>query len=258
MKEALRFMVADKPLGLRNKTRVYSQAQRTMLYRMMFSRRDVRRFRRASVPRHALHRVLEAAHHAGSVGFMQPWNFIVVTDLLVKQRVHTMFLNENRRAAMQYRGKRRRLYDSLKLEGILEAPINICVTCDRQRGGSHVLGRRTIRNTDVFSTCCAIQNLWLAARAEGLGVGWVSIVENRRLRRILGIPPRILPVAYLCLGYPKRFCAEPELQTVGWRRRLPLSQVICWNRWAKFPRDGVRSTRDLVQGGRGKGLFVTE
>ena len=219
----------------------FSPAQRESLYRVMSARRDVRRFRRAPVPpARLLRQLLQAAHHAGSVGFMQPWNFIVITDPRVKRRVHAMFLEENRRAATSYHGKRRRLYDSLKLEGILEAPVNICVTCDRQRGGPHVLGRHTIRDTDIFSTCCAIQNLWLAARAEGVGVGWVSIVSNLRLRRILGIPSRVLPVAYLCLGYPQRFGAVPELQTIGWRRRLPLNRVICWNRWktARRPTGG--------------------
>ena len=203
------------------------------LYDLIFSRRDVRRFTNRPVPYQALQKILKAAHHAPSVGFMQPWNFLVIRDLQVKQRVKELFTRENARAAKVFRGKRKKLYSRLKLEGISEAPINLCVTCDPSRFGPHVLGRHTIRRTDVYSTCCAIQNLWLAARAEGLGVGWVSIFSNQRLKKILGIPAGILPVAYLCIGYPVEFLKEPELQKVGWASRLPLEELIFSDRWGR-------------------------
>ena len=203
------------------------------LYRLIFSRRDVRRFLPRPVPEGILQRILKAAHHAPSVGFMQPWNFIVIRDPAVKRKVKDLFLLENARAGQVFRGKRRRLYGRLKLEGILEAPINLCVTCDPNRLGPHVLGRHTVRRTDVYSTCCAVQNLWLAARAEGVGVGWVSILRNDRLKRILGIPAGIIPVAYLCVGYPVEFLPEPELQKEGWAARLPVEDLIFSDRWGR-------------------------
>ncbi|HLF07485.1 MAG TPA: 5,6-dimethylbenzimidazole synthase, partial [Thermoplasmata archaeon] len=140
------------------------------VYEAIFSRRDIRKFRPDPLPEEVLHRILDAAHHAPSVGFMQPWDFILVRDRATRERVKAIFDRENARAAELYTGGRRRLYESLKLEGILDSPLNVCVTCDRSRGGA-VLGRNTILETDLFSTCCAIQNLWLAARAEGVGVG---------------------------------------------------------------------------------------
>lgn len=212
------------------------------IYEVILTRRDVRRFRSEPVPHEVLYRVLEAAHHAPSVGFMQPWNFIVVRDAAVKAQVKQVFLSENARAARHYRGPRRRLYDRLKLEGILEAPVNLCVTCDRSRFGPHVLGRNSMPETDLFSTCCAIQNLWLAARAEGLGVGWVSIITVERLRRILGIPRGIALVAYLCIGYPEAFLPKPELELVGWAPRLPLRDLVFAERWGRL--DEVVVTRE--------------
>lgn len=203
------------------------------VYDLIFSRRDVRRFLPRPVPEPVLQRILNAAHHAPSVGFMQPWNFIVIRDPAVKRRMKDLFLRENRKAAAVYRGRRRRLYEGLKLEGILEAPINLCVTCDPARLGPHVLGRNTIRRTDVYSTCCAVQNLWLAARAEGVGVGWVSILRNGSLKRILGIPAGVIPVAYLCVGYPVEFLPQPELEKAGWAARLPVKRLVFADRWGR-------------------------
>ena len=202
-------------------------------YRLIESRRDVRAFRADAIADDALLRILGAAHHAPSVGFMQPWNFIVIRDAATKRHVASSFAEENARAALNYQGERAALYASLKLEGITEAPVNICVTCDRSRGGPHVLGRNTIVETDIYSTCCAVENLWLAARAEGIGVGWVSILTIEALRRVLHIPDSVLPVAYLCVGYPREFFDEPELQRRGWAERLPLDDVIFNEQWGK-------------------------
>ncbi len=153
------------------------------VYRAIYERRDIRQeFLPDPLPHETLLKILDAAHHAGSVGFMQPWNFIVIQDAEIKKKVKTLFEKENQNAAQNYEGERKEKYLSLKLEGILEAPLNICVTCDPERNGPHVLGRNTIRETDLFSTCCAIQNLWLAARAEGVGVGWLSILRNEPLK----------------------------------------------------------------------------
>jgi 5,6-dimethylbenzimidazole synthase len=208
-----------------------SPFEQAALYRLSESRRDVRAFTRDPLPEDVLRRILSAAHHAPSVGLMQPWNFVLIQDPAMKAQVRAIFRRENEKAAGNYTGDRGALYRSLKLEGIEEAPINLCVTCDRTRGGPHVLGRHTIADTDLYSTCCAIQNLWLAARVEGVGVGWVSILNTEDLRPILGIPPHVLPVAYLCVGYPREFLDEPELQRRGWARRLPLETVIYRERW---------------------------
>ena len=147
------------------------------IYEAIYSRRDVRKFLKSPVDDALLYKILDAAHHAGSVGFMQPWNFIVVRSQETKNRVYESFLDSNTDGASRFTGERAELYKSLKLEGIREAPINIAVTCDHKRGGQHVLGRNTMAETDLYSTCCAIQNLWLASRAEGLGVGWVCIID---------------------------------------------------------------------------------
>jgi len=221
-------------------TQEFSRDEREAVYRAIEERRDVRAFRTDPIPDATLQRILDAAHHAPSVGFMQPWNFIVVHDPATKARVQTVFARENERAAAQFDGARAELYRTLKLEGIMEAPVNLCVTCDRTRSGPHVLGRNTIIDTDVYSTCCAIQNLWLAARVEGVGVGWVSILRNEDLREILGIPEHVIPVAYLCIGYPKEFLDEPELQRRGWAERLPLDALLYRERW------GVRFTADAA------------
>ena len=222
-------------------TERFSTEERATLYRVIDGRRDVRAFRSDPVPPETLHRILMAAHHAPSVGLMQPWNFIVIQDPAVKARVKAVFLRESERARSHYAGERARLYDSLKLEGIEEAPVNLCVTCDRTRSGPHVLGRNTIVDTDLYSTCCSVQNLWLAARVEGIGVGWVSIIDNEDLRAILGLPDHVLPVAYLCLGYAREFLDEPELQQRGWARRLPLDALVFEDRWNRHPTTVARS-----------------
>lgn len=209
----------------------FSQSEKAGLYRAIECRRDVRAFRADEISEEILNRILQAAHQAPSVGLMQPWNFIIIKKADTKTQVKKIFLCENEKAEMNYSGPKRELYQSLKLEGIEEAPINICVTCDRTRSGPHVLGRNSIIDTDLYSTCCAIQNLWLAARAEGVGIGWVSIVSNQELRRILGIPEHVLPIAYLCMGYPREFFNEPELQKRGWANRLPLEDLLFQETW---------------------------
>ena len=210
----------------------FNEAERAAVYKAIMLRRDIRRqFDATPIPRDVLMRVLSAAHHAGSVGFMQPWDFILIEDLATRQRVLETFLQERDRAANLYEASRRELFLSLKLEGILESALNLCITCDRTRGGPHVLGRSTILETDLYSTCCAIQNLWLASRAEGIGVGWVSILDPRQLATILGLPDHVVPVAYLCMGYVREFPDGPELQRAGWRQRIPLSELVHLNNW---------------------------
>jgi 5,6-dimethylbenzimidazole synthase len=213
------------------KTR-FSAAERRGVYRAIYERRDVRsNFLPKPVPDRVLGRLLDAAHHGPSVGFMQPWDFIVIRDEAVRRAVHECFLEANRQAAERYSGERRALYGKLKLAGILDAPVNLCITCDRQRARGAGLGRQTDPATDLYSTACAIQNLWLAARAESLGVGWVSILDFDRLRELLEIPKGLVPVAYLCVGYVSEFPAGPELESAGWEHRENLAKLIHVDRW---------------------------
>ncbi len=207
------------------------------LYEAIHTRRDIRKFKPDPIPKDILARILDAAHHAGSVGFMQPWNFVLIEDVPTRTKVKQIFEEQNAAAAQNYTGEKQNLYRSLKLEGILESPLNLCVTCDRARKGPHVLGKNSMIDTDIYSTCCAIQNLWLAARAEGIGVGWVSIMEPQTLQDILNIPAHVLPIAYLCIGYPVEFRDKPMLQEVGWESRVPVQDLIYLNSWGS-PWDG--------------------
>jgi 5,6-dimethylbenzimidazole synthase len=184
------------------------------------------------LPEPLLQRLLSAAHSAPSVGLMQPSRFILIRDTAVRRAVHAAFLEANERAAAIYAAERREQYAGLKLEGILEAPQNLCVLSDAQSERGHYLGRHTMPETAVYSTVCAIQNLWLAARAEGVGVGWVSILDLTRLREILHIPANIMPVAYLCLGYVSSFGAGPELERCGWEQRVPVETVVFHDRYS--------------------------
>ncbi len=212
----------------------FPDSQKRGVYRAIYERRDIRKeFLPKAIPRKVLLKLLNAAHHAGSVGFMQPWNFVVISDAKIKQKIKKIFRVENEKAKKNYSGDRLTKYLSLKLEAIEETPVNICVTCDSTRGGPHVLGRNSIQKTDLYSTCCAIQNLWLAARSEGIGVGWVSILNNRLLKKALEIPKHIKPIAYLCLGYVSKFPGKPMLEVEGWARRKRLEDLICWNIWDK-------------------------
>ncbi|MBK1872339.1 5,6-dimethylbenzimidazole synthase [Marinobacter sp. 1-3A] len=215
-----------------NSDNSFSDSERAGLYRAIYERRDVRsQFLPDPIPKPVLARLLKAAHHAPSVGFMQPWDFILIDSLDVREQVLASFNEENAKAADNYTGERQQTYRSLKLQGITESPMNLCITCDRSRGGAHVLGRNSIVDMDLFSTCLAVQNLWLAARAEGIGVGWVSIIDQTRLADILNLPENVYPLAYLCLGYVSEFLDKPELETKGWRSRLPLEELVHGNGW---------------------------
>ncbi|CEP35134.1 MULTISPECIES: 5,6-dimethylbenzimidazole synthase [unclassified Halomonas] len=219
---------------MNNAKHLFSDAERRGLYRAIHERRDVRsQFLPDRIPPEVLSRLLEAAHHAPSVGFMQPWDFIVIESRDVRETVLAMFEQENQKAAERFEGERKEHYRSLKLQGIMESPLNLCITCDRSRGGPHVLGRNSIVETDLFSTCLAVQNLWLAARAEGIGVGWVSILDQEQLSTALNLPEHVYPLAYLCLGYVSEFLDQPELEAQGWRSRLPLSDLVHGDKWGQ-------------------------
>jgi 5,6-dimethylbenzimidazole synthase len=210
----------------------FSTEEKRGLYRAIYERRDVRsHFLPDPVPDDVLARILDAAHHAPSVGFMQPWDFIVIRDQSVRNEVRENFERANQQAAAIYEGEKRNLYDRLKLAAIVESPMNLCVTCDHQRSLGAGLGRQSNPATDIYSTVCAVQNLWLAARSESLGVGWVSILDTEALKATLQIPLAVTPVAYLCLGYVSEFGSQPELEKRGWEERAALSHLIHYDRW---------------------------
>lgn len=209
-----------------------SSAERDALYKVIYSRRDVRgEFLPDPVSDEVLQRILHAAHHAPSVGFMQPWDFIVVRDLEIRKEIKKGFETAHREAALMFPEEKREQYRSFKLEGIAEAPLGICVTCDRKRSGDVVIGRTANPEMDLYSSVCAVQNLWLAARAENLGVGWVSIVQHDHVRNVLGIPDDIVPVAWLCVGYVSFFRETPELEQAKWLSRLELGALIHREQW---------------------------
>ncbi len=210
----------------------FSFQEREALYRIILLRRDVRsEFTGEPIPRDVLRRILLAAHLAPSVGFMQPWNFLLITDLSLRREIKLLAETERHAFAQTLPSDRSRLFARIKVEGILESSMNICVTCDGSRAGPHVLGKHSIPETAVYSACLAVGNLWLAARAEGIGVGWVSFYRKDDLRRILGIPKDIDPLAYLCVGPVSHFQPSPDLEQRGWQRRLELPQLVFENRW---------------------------
>lgn len=212
----------------------FGPEDRRAVYRAIETRRDVRdEFLPHPVPDDVLRRILDAAHRAPSVGLTQPWNFILIRDPAKRSEIHAAFTRRNAEAAAMFEGERAELYRSLKLEGILKAPLNVCVTCDRERGGPVVLGRTHQHDVDLYSTVCAVQNFWLAARAEGIGVGWVSIFEPEDVKPLLGLPDRIAVVAYLCVGTVDRLYDRPELEAKRWGRRLDLADLTFDERWGE-------------------------
>jgi 5,6-dimethylbenzimidazole synthase len=210
----------------------FSDKERETVYKAIYNRRDVRgQFKPDQIPEEVLSRIISAAHHAPSVGFMQPWDFVIVRSPEVKQRIKEGFEVAHQEAAEMFQGEKRDIYQSLKLEGITEAPLGICITCDRARTGSVVIGRTANPEMDLYSSVCAVQNLWLAARAENLGVGWVSIIHHDALRQALNMPENIMPIAYLCIGYVTFFHDKPELEKAGWLPRADISSLMHYDQW---------------------------
>ena len=210
----------------------FSEQERESFYKAIYSRRDVRsNFTSEQIDDQVLMRILKAGHHAPSVGFSQPWNFILVKNIETRKKIKESFENEKARSSKLIEDPRRSKYLSYKLEGILESSINVCVTYDPTKSGPFVIGRTSIPETGTFSVCCAVQNMWLAARTEGIGVGWVSILSNETLRDVLNIPDHVVPIAYLCLGHVSKFEPRPDLETSGWLPRLKLDDVIYHEKW---------------------------
>jgi 5,6-dimethylbenzimidazole synthase len=201
----------------------FDETERAAFYKIVARRRDIRLFAPGrAIPSDVLERILLAAHQAPSVGHSQPWDFIVVRDIEVRQRIRESFLRCREVEAERYTPERRAKYLAYQLEGILTSALNICVTVDVRAPQEPVLGTTAQPETLRSSTCCAIQNLWLAARAEGVGVGWVSILDPEIVRTELALPAGVELVAYLCVGYPVEFRDRPMLEETGWRPRRPL------------------------------------
>jgi nicotinate-nucleotide--dimethylbenzimidazole phosphoribosyltransferase len=209
----------------------FDPAARQSVYEVIGARRDIRRFRPDPVPPETLDRVLAAAHQAPSVGHSQPWRFLVVDDAETRQRAATMADRERlAQAALLTEEAGRRLAD-LQLEGIREAPLGVVVCCDRRTPPGGVLGRSTFPDADLWSCACAIQNLWLAARAEGLGLGWVTLFDPAELAGLLHLPDGVVTLGWLCLGWPDERPPEPGLERAGWSSRAPLVDVVFAGRW---------------------------
>ena len=228
----------------------FTISEKEGLYKAVFSRRDIRsHFVDKKIPDGALAKILNAAHHAPSVGYSQPWDFILIKNKDTKLKVKNSFIQEREKSISLLDNDldRQDKYVKLKLEGILESDINICVTYDPKRFGPFVLGRTSIPETGEYSVCCAIQNLWLAARAEGIGVGWVSILAIDDLRYILGIPKHVKPIAYLCLGYVNKFEDKPDLERVGWLKRTILSKVIHYEDWNSTESNSWNNTNNIIK-----------
>ncbi len=207
----------------------FSQDDRDAVYRVIAERRDIRHFKSDAVDSTTLRRLLAAAHQAPSVGLMQPWRFIRITDRTIRTQIHAL-VDCERRATAHALGERQDEFLRLKVEGVLECG-ELLVVCLMDRREQHLFGRRTLPQMDLASVACAIQNLWLAARAEGLGMGWVSLFEPTALADLLQMPAGSEPVAILCLGHVDEFYPAPMLQLEGWREPEPLDAYVAENRW---------------------------
>ena len=196
-------------------------------YQVVHGRRDVRgQFTGAAVHPEVLRRILDAAHAAPSVGLSQPWDFVVVRDVNTRSMFREHVQRERAIFAQQLTGQRATIFSAIKIEGVLESSLGIVVTYDPERGSPAVLGRHAIADAGLYSVCLAIENLWLSATAEGLGVGWVSFYREEFLRELLDIPSRVRPVAWLCLGPIRNLPTAPDLERHGWRHRIPLEEVL--------------------------------
>ncbi len=211
----------------------FSPAAREALQDVIAARRDVRRYRPDAVPDEVLERVLAAGHRAPSVGHSQPWRFVVVRDPALRERAAWMADQERLAQAAQLAPESARQLLDLQLEGIREAPLGVVVCCDRRTPAAGVLGRATFPDADLWSCACAIQNLWLASRAEGLGMGWVTLFDPEALGDLLGLPDGVTTLGWLCLGWPDERPPAPGLERAGWSSRLPLADVVLTDRWSE-------------------------
>lgn len=207
----------------------YSDAEIAAVCRAIKERRDVRHFRPDPLPEGLLNRLIEAARLAPSVGYMQPWRFLHIRDRELRRKIHALIETERRQTA-QALGEQGEAFLKLKVEGILDCA-EVLVVALRDGRESHVFGRRTMPEMDLASVSCAIQNMWLLARAEGIGIGWVSLFEPDALAHLLGMPEGARPVAVLCIGHPCEFLPRPMLELEGWGTQRTLDEVLGIDGW---------------------------
>lgn len=216
----------------------FSSADRAAVYQAIFTRRDVRgEFLPDPLPDELVARILNAGHRAPSVGLSQPWDFILVRDAVQREAMAQIFAKANAEAAELFAREGRDNYRALKLEGIQSAPLNICVTADPARNPQTVIGTTHMPDMQLFSTVCAIENMWLAARAEGVGMGWVSILDEDAVKGLLGIPPSARVVGYLTMGYVRGFFTKAELEARGWKKRDALADHVFEDGWGRPAKD---------------------
>jgi 5,6-dimethylbenzimidazole synthase len=217
-----------------NSAHAYTEAEQVAIYRVIAERRDMRHFLPTPIAPELLKKILQAAHHAPSVGLMQPWRFIRITDVALRKAIHKLVDAERIKTAQAIgeleNTTRMAEFLRLKVEGILDCgELIIATLCDKR--DAHTFGRRTLPEMDIASVSCAIQNMWLAARAEGLGMGWVSIFDPIQLAQLLNIPQGAKPIAVLCLGHVNSFYKEPMLVETGWATEKSLSEMLMENTW---------------------------
>ncbi len=212
----------------------YPDTDKAAIYKVIAERRDMRHFLPTPIAPELLQKLLQAAHHAPSVGLMQPWRFIRISDVTLRKAIHTL-VDEERKLTAQAIGEvedtaRMAEFMRLKVEGILDCgEVLVATLCDQRE--KHIFGRRTLPEMDLASVSCAIQNLWLAARAEGIGLGWVSLFDPHQLAQLLNLPEGAKPVAILCLGYVNTFYKSPMLVEEGWTTEKPLADMLMENGW---------------------------
>ncbi len=215
-------------------THAYTEQEQAAVYKVIAERRDMRHFLSTPIATETLTKILNAAHHAPSVGLMQPWRFIRISDTKLRKKIYTQVDEERIKTAQAIdeleTTARMAEFMQLKVEGVLDCgELLVATLCDKREG--HIFGRRTLPEMDIASVSCAIQNLWLAARAEGLGLGWVSLFDPIKLASLLNIPNDAKPIAVLCLGHVNSFYKKPMLVEQGWREEKPLSEMLMENGW---------------------------
>ncbi|TFW27383.1 5,6-dimethylbenzimidazole synthase [Duganella callida] len=211
----------------------YTETEIAGVYRAIRERRDVRHFKAGPLEPGQLERFLTAAHHGPSVGYMQPWRFVRITNTGLRARIH-QHVNEERIKTAEALGKRADDFMRLKVEGILECAEVLVVGLIDKRD-EYIFGRRTMPEMDLASAACALQNFWLAARAEGIGAGWVSMFDPQTLRQLVGMPEGSQPIAVLCVGQVEEFYSAPMLELEKWDQRRPLGEIMFENSWGHEP-----------------------
>ena len=210
------------------------------VYDAIRKRRDVRSwFSSRHIENDALSRILDAGNRAPSVGLSQPWNYIIIRNIETRKKIKSMVEAKREEFYETLPRKRKDKFKGIKIEGIMESDLNICVTCDNSRKGPNILGRGTIPETSEYSVVLSIENMWLAARAEGVGMGWISFFNPDDIKPVLGIPENIKIIAYLAVGYMKEEHDIPELEEKGWESRAGLSGLVYENAWGTPPEDGL-------------------